>query len=179
MNSGIKLFIFWKQGEFDQGGPSDIIARSATGDPDDATTTRPSDCRDPNTFIVAWGTETNIYEHLGGADDLDVFITRSTDKGVSYEPYRPLAGAESPSFNELEEMESQLRATPDGKTVFSVWNEVSDETGANGRFAISVESDIPIEPPNQWWCGRRRWWRWRRRRNRWHGAPTEQLFLWM
>ena len=118
-----------------------------TGDPDDATTTRPSDCRDPNTFIVAWGTETNIYELQGGAEDLDIFITRSTDKGVSYEPYRLLAGAESPSFNELEEMESQLRPTPDGKTVFSVWNEVSDETGGNGRFVISVESDIPIEPP--------------------------------
>jgi MYXO-CTERM domain-containing protein len=83
---------------------------------------------------------------LGGADDLDIFITRSTDKGVNYEPYQLLAGDQSPSFNELEEMESQLRPTPDGKTVYSVWNRVSEEDGANGRFAISVETDIPPGP---------------------------------
>ena len=117
-----------------------------SGEPDDETTTRPSDCRDPKTFVVAWGTETNVYEHLGGAEDIDIFITRSTDKGVTYEPYQMLAGAESPEFNELDEMESQLRPTPDGKTVFSVWNEVSEETGANGRFAIAVETEIPVEP---------------------------------
>ena len=117
-----------------------------SGDPDDETTTRPSDCRDPKTFVVAWGTETNVYELVGGAEDIDIFITRSTDKGVTYEPYQMLAGAESPEFNELDEMESQLRPTPDGKTVFSVWNEVSEETGANGRFAIAVETEIPVEP---------------------------------
>ncbi|MBW1874933.1 MAG: hypothetical protein JRI98_06020 [Deltaproteobacteria bacterium] len=117
-----------------------------SGDPDDETTTRPSDCRDPKTFVVAWGTETNVYEHLGGAEDIDIFITRSTDKGVTYEPYQLLAGAESPEFNELDEMESQLRPTPDGKTVFSVWNEVGEETGANGRFAIAIETEIPVEP---------------------------------
>ena len=117
-----------------------------SGDPDDETTTRPSDCRDPRTFVVAWGTETNVYEHVGGAEDIDIFITRSTDKGVTYEPYQLLAGAESPEFNELDEMESQLRPTPDGKTVFSVWNEVSEESGANGRFAIAVETEIPVEP---------------------------------
>ncbi|MBW2212160.1 MAG: hypothetical protein JRG67_14190, partial [Deltaproteobacteria bacterium] len=60
--------------------------------------------------------------------------------------YQLLAGAESPEFNELDEMESQLRPTPDGKTVFSVWNEVGEETGANGRFAIAIETEIPVEP---------------------------------
>jgi len=114
-----------------------------TGDPDDETTTRSSDCRDPKTFIVAWGTETNTYEHLGGAEDIDIFITRSTDKGATYEPYRLLAGSDSLEFNELDELESQLRPTPDGKTVFSVWNEVGDETGSNGRFAISIETEAP------------------------------------
>ena len=116
------------------------------GDPEDETTTRPSDCRDPRTFVVAWGTETNVYEHLGGAEDIDIFITRSTDKGATYEPYQVLAGAKSPEFNELDEMESQLRPTPDGKTVFNVWNEVSEESGANGRFAIAIETEIPVEP---------------------------------
>ncbi len=117
-----------------------------SGDPGDDTTTRPSDCRDPKTFVVAWGTETNVYEHLGGAADVDIFMTRSTDKGATYEPYQVLAGAKAPNFNELDEMESQLRPTPDGKTVFSVWNEVSEEAGANGRFAIAIETEIPVEP---------------------------------
>lgn len=116
------------------------------GDVDDPTTTRPSDCRDPKTFVIAWGTETNVYEHLGPGEDLDIFITRSTDKGVTYEPYQVLASAQSPSFNELDEMESQLRVTPDGNTVFAVWNERGEETGTNGRFAISVETEIPVEP---------------------------------
>ena len=118
-----------------------------SGERGDETTTRPSDCRDPKTFIVAWGTETNVYEHLGGAEDIDIFITRSTDRGATYEPYQLLAGAQSPDFNELDEMESQLRPTPDGKTVFNVWNEVGAETGANAMFAIAVETEIPIEPP--------------------------------
>jgi hypothetical protein len=116
------------------------------GDVDDAATTRPSDCRNPKTFVVAWGTETNVYEHLGPGEDLDIFITRSTDKGVTYEPYQVLAGAQSPSFNELDEMESQLRVTPDGKSVFAVWNERGEQIGTNGRFAISVETKIPVEP---------------------------------
>lgn len=117
-----------------------------SGDPDDDTTTRPSDCSDPKTFVVAWGTETNVYEHLGGAEDIDIFITRSTDKGATYEPYQVLAGAQSPEFNELDEMESQLRVTPDGKVVYSVWNEQSDEARTNGRFAISIEIEIPVLP---------------------------------
>ena len=117
-----------------------------SGDPEDDTTTRPSDCRDPKTFVVAWGTETNVYEHLGGAVDVDIFVTRTTDKGATYEPYQVLAGAKAPNFNELDEMESQLRPTPDGKTVFSVWNEVSEEAGANGRFAIAIETEISVEP---------------------------------
>jgi hypothetical protein len=53
---------------------------------------------------------------------------------------------ESPDFGELDEMESQLRVTPDGKTVFAVWNEGDLDTGTNGRFVIAVETDIPVEP---------------------------------
>ena len=53
---------------------------------------------------------------------------------------------ESPDFGELDEMESQLRVTPDGKTVFAVWNEEVTDTGANSRFVIAVETDIPVEP---------------------------------
>ncbi|MGD8607252.1 MAG: choice-of-anchor O protein [Myxococcales bacterium] len=117
-----------------------------SGDPNDASTTLTSDCKDPSTFIVAWSTETNVYEQLGGARDLDIFITRSTDSGVSYEPYQVLADARSPNLDELDEMESQIRPTPDGRTVFAVWNEVSEETGANSRFAVAVETEIPVEP---------------------------------
>lgn len=117
-----------------------------SGDPQDASTTLASDCRDPNTFIVAWSTETNVYEQIGGARDLDIFITRSTDNGVSYEPYQVLADGRSPNLDELDEMESQIRPTPDGRTVFAVWNEVSEETGSNSRFAIAIETEIPVEP---------------------------------
>lgn len=117
-----------------------------SGDPGDPTTTRTSDCSNPSTFVIAWSAETNVYEQLGGARDLDIFITRTTDAGETYEPYQVLAGTESPNFDEIDEMESQIRPTPDGRTVFAVWNEVSEETGANSRFAIAVETEIPVEP---------------------------------
>lgn len=111
-----------------------------SGDPDDPGTTRPSDCSAGSTLVIAWGTETNVAEATGAGEDLDIFITRSTDDGATFEPVRVLAGTDAP------ELESQLRPTPDGKTVYAVWDEESEATGANVRFAVSIETDLPEDP---------------------------------
>jgi hypothetical protein len=99
-----------------------------TGIPTDPTTTNPEHCRAPGTVLIAWGTETNVYEHLGGSVELDMFVTRTTDKGATYEPIERFGGA-------LEaDGESQLQITPDGKQVWATWNQAH----ANGQDALFV-----------------------------------------
>ncbi|MDF1702319.1 MAG: choice-of-anchor O protein [Planctomycetota bacterium] len=78
----------------------------------------PMDPQDPNVAYIAWGTEVNQYEHQSqGVIDLDIFITRTTDLGVTF--LTPTALADGPNA----QFESQIRTTPDGLTMWAVWNE--------------------------------------------------------
>lgn len=108
-----------------------------SGDPMGADTTNAEHCSAGGTYIIGWGSQTNTYEHLGGAVDLDIFLTRTTDGGMTYEPVQRLATAEA------EDLESQLRPTPDGKRVFAVWNEATED-GFDALFAPAVEIDEPV-----------------------------------
>ncbi len=108
-----------------------------SGDPMAKDTTNEEHCSAGGTFLVAWGTQLNTYEHLGGAEDLDIFITRTTNRGMSYEPVQRLA------FGDAVQLESQLRPTPDGRRVFAVWNEAT-KAGTNARFATALEIDEPV-----------------------------------
>ena len=51
-----------------------------------------------------------------GPEDLTIFITRTTDKGVTFEPAVQVPTVATGAF------ESQLRPTPDGNTVYFAWN---------------------------------------------------------
>jgi hypothetical protein len=84
-------------------------------DPDNIT--NPENCQDQNVVIAAWGTETNVYEGTS-SKNLDIYITRTVDKGATWEPFRVVANTNSKG-------ESQIRPTPDGKRVFMVWNETA------------------------------------------------------
>jgi len=108
-----------------------------SGDPMGGDTTNEEHCSAGGTFVIAWGTQLNTYEHLGGAEDIDIFITRTTNRGMSYEPVKRLAGGDSI------QLESQLRPTPDGKRIFSVWNE-DVENGVDAKFATvwEVEGEV-------------------------------------
>lgn len=113
-----------------------------TGLPTDPTTTNPEHCRAPSTVLLAWGMETNVYEHLGGAVDLDMFVTRTTNKGVSYEPAERFAGT-----LEVDEAESQLQITPDGKRVWATWNQ-NDASIQDAIFGGLYESlMLEVGPP--------------------------------
>jgi MYXO-CTERM domain-containing protein len=107
-----------------------------SGDPMMPDTTNPEHCSAASTFVVAYGTQLNTYEHLGGAEDLDIFITRSLDNGGSYEPTKRLASGDA------SELESQLAPTPDGRRVFSVWNQ-ADAVGVDAVYAVAVEVEGP------------------------------------
>jgi len=83
----------------------------------------PSEPRDPNTFIVGWGTELNGYEHLGLPPvELDIVVTRTTNRGETWAVPVPLA--EGPA----NQYESQIRCTPDGETIHAVWQDRIGET---------------------------------------------------
>lgn len=108
-----------------------------SGDPGAPDTTHTEDCTDGKAFVVAWGTETNVYEHLGGAEDLDLYITRTTNKGVTFETPVAFAAAEA------DDLESQINLTPDGSRAYLVWNsEGAVETNAMFALAQSVEGEI-------------------------------------
>jgi len=114
-----------------------------TGIPADPTTTNPEHCRAPSTVLLAWGYETNVYEHLGGSEELDLFITRTTNKGATYEPVTRFAG----QFD-IGEGESQLQITPDGKQVFGTWYQndagVSDAMFVGMYEALYLEVGAPV-----------------------------------
>ncbi len=95
----------------------------------------------PNAFIVAWGSQTNVASHVEDAQDLDVFYTRTFDNGATYEPVVKIANPDAnPRY------ESQLRLTPDGQTVYSAWNEES-ATGTESMFAVGTSGPITGEDP--------------------------------
>ena len=99
---------------------SESTCNTAAGDTWETNDT----CQNPNAFIVAWGTASNVYDQLGGAVDLDLFITGTLDAGESYLPLALLAGNPTDLNNpeDDEEMESQLRANPAGTEVFAAYN---------------------------------------------------------
>ena len=108
---------------------------------DPANITNPENCQNKSVVIAAWGTETNVYEHIGGSENLDIFITRTVDKASHWEPVSNLAaGPDSQG-------ESQIRVTPAGNRIFSVWNETGSGM-TNSIFSlgtpVTLFSDMAI-----------------------------------
>ena len=99
---------------------------------------------DQNTsaFVIAWGTQTNVPEHLGGAEELDIYYTRTFDKGVTFEPVISV-----PNPDGVARFESQLRPTPDGQTVYMAWNE-NTATATNAMFSQGLTETVadPVVP---------------------------------
>lgn len=87
------------------GTPGSIMNpnNSATGDP--------SDVQAPDVFYTSYGTETNSPISV----PLDIWLTRTTSFGTSYEAKQLLAGGVTM------QSETQLRSTPNGKKLQSLW----------------------------------------------------------
>ncbi len=101
-------------------------------------------CQDKNTLIVAWGTESNVYAHIGGSTEGDIYYSRTTDQGESFEEAVVVEGIDSNS-----RFESQLRPSPAGNIIWSVWNEADKiEGGTDAMLSVSDESiGTAPEPP--------------------------------
>ena len=113
---------------------------------DPGNITNPENCQNKSVLLAAWGTETNVYEHIGGAENLDIYFTRTTDKATHWEPLTILASG--PNI----QGESQLRVTPDGNRVFAVWNETRSDGATNSMFrfgeSVTLYSDMAATATN-------------------------------
>ncbi|MCA8919621.1 MAG: hypothetical protein KDB32_11125, partial [Planctomycetes bacterium] len=87
----------------------------------------PATPQDDQTWFLAYGTEINQYEHLKERIvNQSIYITRTTDNGLSFEPVQLLANA----VGDEEDQESQLRPEPEGKTLHAIWMSLDAGTGA-------------------------------------------------
>ncbi|MCB9876109.1 MAG: exo-alpha-sialidase [Planctomycetes bacterium] len=93
---------------------------------------------DPATFVIAWGTETNVYEGIGTIVPLDMFLTRTTDQGATFEPITPLTATPAAEY------ESQIRVNGDCSRVYAVWN--SHDSAIDSMFAIGG-NPLRVEAP--------------------------------
>lgn len=111
--------------------------------PSGAATSDLSDVQNPNVLLVSWGTETNAATSL----PLNIFLTRSTDKGATYETVQTLAGDDGAT---VRASEAQLRAPPDGKTLGALWMQsnaavtTTDVVYRNGTEGTVAD---PVVPP--------------------------------
>lgn len=108
---------------------------------DPAAPVDPEDCQSKSTLVIAWGTETNVYEHIGGSVDLEIYYTRTTDKAQTFEPVVVV-----PDRGGNSRFESQLRPTPAGNFIYSVWGEKDVQTLANNAM-FSMGIVAANEPP--------------------------------
>ncbi|MCB9880937.1 MAG: exo-alpha-sialidase [Planctomycetes bacterium] len=98
--------------------------------------------QDDKSFVVAWGTETNVYEGLAVAESLDGFITRTRDQGATWEKVMPVAMTGKPEY------ELQLRMNDDVGKVYATWMR-SEATAKDLMFAASGNPlwiDVDVNP---------------------------------
>lgn len=108
--------------------------------PDGTATADLSDVQNRNVFFVGWGTETNAAISL----PLDIYLTRTTDQGVTYETVQTLAGGVT------EQSEAQLRSPPDGKTLGALWMQrdaALNTTDVMYRNGTETTVPDPVVPP--------------------------------
>ncbi|NOR55602.1 MAG: JDVT-CTERM domain-containing protein [Sulfurovum sp.] len=114
-------------------------------DPDSVT--NPENCQDKSTLLVAWGVESNTYEHIGGSVEGDIYYTRTNDKAETFNGISVVDG-----IGTSNRFESQLRSTPAGNIVYSVWNEGNNDLGGHySMLSVSTSDDgtggSPVIPP--------------------------------
>ncbi len=98
-----------------------------TGIPD------PGDTQNTDVFYVAYGS----YVNVPGTPDFRVYVTRTTDGGLHYEPRRALPGTDGQS-------ESQLRVRPDGSAATVLWMQAMPPDGTRDVMLTQL---APAEIP--------------------------------
>lgn len=108
------------------------IVNPITGVPD------PTDTQNTNTFYISYATEKNDLTATAGR----VYVSRSTDQGVTLEPFVPVSSVTAG------QSEAQLRATPDGSSVGVLWMQeqtLGNDLTKDVMFATATPVTLP--PP--------------------------------
>lgn len=105
-------------------------------------TAYPENCQNKSTLIVAWGTESNIYSHVGSSVEGDIYYTRTRDKGVTFE-----TPAVVPQIGDNNRFESQLRPSPGGNIIWSAWNEKDNANGGTHAMLSVSDESVGTPPP--------------------------------
>lgn len=107
------------------------IVNPLTGTPDDG------DLQDTNVVHACFATETNTLVGRGGR----VYVSRSADFGATFEPFVPVSAAT------MGQSESQLRPSPDGRSVVVMW--MGEQTpGDPATKDAMLASGLPYELPD-------------------------------
>lgn len=114
---------------------------------DPASITNAENCQNKNALIVAWGVESNVYAHIGGAVEGDIYYTRTKDKGVTFNGVSVVEG-----IGASNRYESQLRSTPAGNIIWTVWNEANNDAGLGGEYSMlstsTSEDAVTVTSPS-------------------------------
>lgn len=97
---------------------ANIIEPRLIRTPGSGTSGAPEDMRNADVFVVAWGTGIIPEDALEPVRDA-LFVTRTVDRGLSFERVQALEGSRTGPGQTDEQI--QLRVTPDGQKVYAVW----------------------------------------------------------
>ena len=98
-------------------------------------------CQDKNALLIGWGVESNVYAHIGGSVEGDIYYTRTKDKGETFNGISVVEG-----IGNSNRYESQLRSTPAGNFVWTVWNETNNDVGGSySMLSVSTSEDEVAE----------------------------------
>ena len=113
--------------------------------PADPSNTDPEQCQDKNTLIVGWGSETNVYSHVQKSVEGDIFYSRTRDKGATYEDVVVVPGFTNDV--DMNRFEFQIRPTPAGNVITTVWNEADNIMGGTHAMASVSDGSGTVTPP--------------------------------
>ncbi len=125
-------------------GTANIIEPRLIRTPGGLDSGKPEDIRDSRVFVTAWGTESWQEDALEPVRDA-VFVTRTVDRGRSFERDQAFAASRTASGQTDEQI--QLRITPDGQNVYAVWiRKDGDQSDVmfNSAVGITPTADLSV-----------------------------------
>jgi hypothetical protein len=115
-------------------GSANVIEPRLVRSPGTIQSGSPRDVHNRDVYLIAWGTESILPDGLGTYRD-ELFVTRTSDRGLSFERAQALHDTRTAPDQTDEQI--QLRTTPDGQNVSAVWIR-KDSVGSSVMFASAV-----------------------------------------
>jgi uncharacterized repeat protein (TIGR01451 family) len=131
-SDGVDQYQFWTRWSDDGGinwappaqvsagipGSENVIEPRLIRTPGTVQSGKPEDIHNPDTFVLAWGTEILSADSAEPIRD-SLFVTRTVDRGLSFERVQAIAPTRTAPGQTDEQI--QLRVSPDGENVAAIW----------------------------------------------------------